>query len=125
MPAGYKYANFSEFQYQTPQLKYQTYDYEKSQFTSYHISESTDRLTSGNDQDNKEDPNTTESKEDALTEPAVEEPGTPPAEESESPESAGKYDCNILIEDYLNLSIRRVTHLKDRINRGNNTRRTS
>jgi hypothetical protein len=100
MPAGFKYADISQFQYQTVQLQYQTFDYEKSQFASYHINESTDRLTGGNDQDNKEDPNTTESKEDAPAEPAVEEPSAPPAEGSESPESAGKYDHKILIVDW-------------------------
>lgn len=100
MPSGYKYADLTEFQYQSVQLQYQTYDYEKSQFASYHINESTDRLTGANDQDNKEDPNTTEPKEDAPAEPAVEE-SSAPTEDSESPESAGKYDRGILIVDYI------------------------
>lgn len=100
MPTGYKYADLTQFQYQSVHLQYQTYDYEKSQFASYHINDSTDRLTGETNQDNKEDPSTTESKEDAPAEPAVEEP-SPPAEDSESSESAGKYDRSILIEDYM------------------------
>ena len=128
-PVPYKYAAIPQFTYQSVQCQYQTYDWEKSQFASYSINDSTERLTGGNDQDNK-DPNTEESKEEppAEAEAAVEEPSPSPTEGSENPESTGEYDQSIggkTEENKVIYNKRIATHLRDRTNRGINSRRTN
>lgn len=128
-PTPYKYEAVPYFQYQSVSLNYQTYDWENSKFANYSINGSTERLTGGNDQDNK-DPNTEESKEEppAEAEAAVEEPSPSPTEGSENPDSTGEYDQSIggkLKKNKVICNKRIITHLRDRTNRGINSRRTN
>lgn len=90
----YKYADIPQFQYQSFERQYQTFDIGSFTFSSYPITPTNtnaNRLTEGKDQDNQTATDAAPQKEDAPVESPAEEPSKPAEESVPNSEPAGKY----------------------------------